>query len=515
MILVAPRPSRRTFRALPILVAPIAFGCSGDPSGPGGSSGTRPGINIVAGANATDTIGAPLRQALSIVVRDADGNVIPNAVVRFSSEVVKRPDGYSAFSVLLGDLGAVDASSFLAETTSANGEAFARIVMGTVAGAGHIRIEVPQAGLDTTATFTITPGAATKVLLPVADTTVQVGRTLPLSGHVVDRFQNARADVVTYQVSGSGLTLTNGQVSASAAARAAVIGRFGALAPDTTWVSVVPAATIAAFHASKVVTVALDGSDLVQIPHTLETQGDGPEWHPDGQSLLALLGTFGEGRTLYRVELNGATQPVIDPSVPAVGYTYSAVYSPDARWVYLARGSCNYASILFRVGLSDPKTVWRVSPTGPDECFELVNHWPSLSPDGTRVAFENQTWNKSGYSVRVMDVGSGATTEIVPGGEHPRWSPKGDLIAYWADQQMWVVRPDGSGARVISPAGHTYAPGAQWSPDGQWVLARFLPRAGWAGTTVALINVTSGLEIPLAWTSGYGDFSLPAWRPTP
>lgn len=508
------RAGRRALVALPVLLAALALGCGSDPSGPGTPSGTSPGINVVAGANVTDTIDALLPLALRVVVRDADGSIIPDAVVRFSSVEIERPGGFRVPSVLLGDLSTEGASSFLAETTSASGEAFARIVMGRFAGTGGVRIEVPQAGINTTASFTIAPGAATTVLLPAADTTIQVGRSLPLSGLVVDRYGNARTDAVTYQVAGTGLTLTNGQVGASAPARAAVMGRFGKLAPDTTWVSVVPAATIAAFHESKLVTVALDGSGLVQIPHTLETQGEGPEWHPNGQSLLTLLGTFGGPRTLYRVELDGAMQPVIDPSTPGTGYTYSAVYSPDARWVYLASGTCNYAAILYRVLLIDPKTIWRVSPTGADECFELVNHWPSLSPDGAQLAFENQTWNRQGYSVRVMDLATGAIRELVAGGQHPRWSPQGDLIAYWADQQIWVARPDGSGARVISPPGHAYVAGVQWSPDGQWVLARFLPRASWAGTTVALINVTTQLEIPLAWTTGYGDFSLPAWKPS-
>jgi hypothetical protein len=36
---------------------------------------------------------------------------------------------------------------------------------------------------------------------------------------------------------------------------------------------------------------------------------------------------------------------------------------------------------------------------------------------------------------------------------------------------------------------------------------------GWAGTTVTLLNVNTGLEIPLSWTTGYGNFPPPVWKP--
>lgn len=505
---------RATLPLLVLLTAPVAS-CGDGSTGPRKDPRGEPGINVVAGANVTDTIDAALPLALRVVVRDTDGRVMPGAVVRFSSVPSERPGGISVPSVLVGDLSAVGASTFLAETTSGAGEALARIVMGRAAGAGGVAIAVPQAGLQATANFTITPGAATKVVLPVADTTIQVGRTIPLAGRIEDRYGNVRTDAATYEVAGTGLTITAGQVSASAPARAAVVGRLGSFAPDTTWVSAVPVATIAAQRGSKLVTAALDGTSLVEIPLSLEAQGIGPEWHPNGQSLLAVLGTFSGPRVPYRVEMGGAIQRVIDPAAPGTGYIYSATYSPDAQWVYLSGGNCNYNAILYRVPVANPQTVERLSPTGMDECFELVNHWPSLSPDGARLTYENQTRNQQGYSVRVMEIATRAITQIVADGQRPRWSPTGGLIAYWADKQIWVVRPDGTGARVVSPPGRAYVPGVQWSPDGQWILARFEPAQGWAGTTVALLNVGTRLEIPLAWTTGYSGIALPAWKPAP
>ena len=505
---------------LVFLAAPVA-GC-GDSTGPDGPPDDRPGINIVAGADLTDTIDAVLPEALRVVVRDTAGRIMPGTVVRFSTVPIDHPAGGTASSVFMGGVNEADVSTFQVETTSAEGVALVRIVLGSAAGSGGVIIEVPEAGLRDTARFTIRPGAAARVVLPVADTAIQVGQTLALGGRVEDRYANPRAEVVRYETTGPGLTLTGGEVSASEPARAAVTAHLdgGTLAPATTWVSVVPDATVALLRGDRIATATLAGTGLTGIPHPLESSHPGIEWHPDGKSLFAVLGTFGGPASLYRVGLDGATELIVTPdtrkdgifSVPGVirGFTYS----PHDDRMYLSGRKCNYNAILYRLPISNPTAMERLSPTGMDECFELVNHWPSLSPDGARLAFENQTGNQEGFSVRVMTVAARSIREIVPGGQHPRWSPTDDLIAYWAADQIWVVRSDGTGRRVVSPAGRAYVPGVRWSPDGTWIVARFHPIPGAGATTVALIDVSTGMEIPLPWTTHSVD-GLPAWKPAP
>ncbi len=512
--------SRRWFHLSSyVMMAGVAAGCGGDSTGPGGN---EPGINIVAGANVTDTVDTPLPLALRVVVRDQAGRPVPGAVVRFSSVPIARESGVMVPSVLVGDLTTIGEFSFLAETTSAEGIASVRVVLGTTAGAGGIAVAVPEAGLEDTARFTILPGAPARVTLPIADTTLQVGRTIALGGRVEDRLGNARTGAVTYDAVATGLTISNGQLTVTAPARASVVARLSGsgLAPDTMWVSVVPAATIAVRRGTRLMIGTLEGTGLTEIPHTLDANDYGPEWHPSGQSLLAVVGSYSEMYSLYRVELNGAKQLIVTPtsssanSFAVPGEILGITYSPGGEWIYLSGGNCNYNAILYRIPVANRHAIERLSPASTSECFELVNHWPSLSPDGARLAYENQTWNRSGYSVRVMTIATREIVEIVPGGQRPRWSPAGNLIAYWDDNQIWVVRPDGTEARAVSPPGHVYQPGVQWSPDGKWIIARFAPRQGWAGTTVALLNVDTGLEIPLAWTTGYGPYGLPAWKPT-
>ena len=477
---------------------------------------------MIAGANVSDTIDAVLPQLLRVVVLDEARKPVAGAIVRFSSVPMDEPGRPQVPSVLARALSDDVDRTFVAETTSADGVASVRVRMGEVSGAGELEISVPVAGLIDTARYTVLPGLPARVTLPVADTTVQVGRTFALDGRVEDRHYNRRPESVTYALAGQGISISAAQVVTSAPARAAVVGRLdrSSIAPDTTWVSVVPAATILIRRGAKFVTGPLDGTAFVAIPHDLEASDFGLEWQPDGQSFLALLGTFSTRKALYRVSLNGSMQLLASGSgTGAGGIPVPAVMdggfsdSPDGQWVYMSAGNCNFSEIIYRLRLTNPQGIDRLSPPGGNECFELVNKWPSGSPDGTQLAFENQTGNRIGYSVRVLTLATRSVREIASGGQRPQWAPSGDLIAYTLNNQIWTIRADGTGARVVSPPGRKYVPGVKWSPDGQWILAAFEPLVGWAGTTITLLHVSSGLEIPLSWTMASGNFPPPAWKP--
>src|SRR5689334_4538785 len=147
---------------------------------------TRPGINIIAGANVTDTIDAVLPEPLTVVIRDQAGEPLAGAIVRFTSVSLDPPVGPRTHVVLIGDLSnqVKIKGTFRAETTSTEGAAAVRITMGDLAGAAGVEISVPDANLIDTVRYTVLPGQPARVTLPVEDTTVQVGRTFALGGRV-------------------------------------------------------------------------------------------------------------------------------------------------------------------------------------------------------------------------------------------------------------------------------------------------------------------------------------------
>ncbi len=92
------------------------------------------------------------------------------------------------------------------------------------------------------------------------------------------------------------------------------------------------------------------------------------------------------------------------------------------------------------------------------------------------------------------------------------WSPRGDLIAFTRMYQgqfyIGVIRPDGSGERLITSAWH--AEGPTWSPNGR-VLSFFKETRGRnKSARIYTIDLTGYNERLLPTP---GDGSDPAWSP--
>lgn len=490
------------------------LGCGGGGDGPttppGGSS--QPALQILAGAGTTDTIEAVPRQALVIRVVGANGKPLAGRIVNFASTPISVPPGTTLPSWIPPTTTAVATvegwSAIGSGITDAEGRVGALVRMGAVAGPAAIVVSVPELGLTTTATYTVTPGAAHALTASPQDTAVYVGATVALKAAMRDRAGNARGDAVTYELTGDRATLSGSTLSATAIGRVRLRARAGAVS-DTMGISIVPRGTIAAYtmvmntgQQLSVYAFDLDGSNFRKVVPSVIGSGYFGEmpavWSRDGATIFYHDNKYDHTRALWAVDVaTGASRRLLSTADQFAHEAWPA-RSHDGHWVYFNGSQFNEAT-LFRVR-TDGTGREQVGPAGAGQ------RQPSPSPDGTRVAFS------SGGTLAVMDLASKQATSLGLTASAPAWSPLGDLIAYVSATDYYntgavhVARPDGSGARVVT-TGAGYLGRLDWSPDGKYLIA-----ANNTGSLV-VIDVATGEEMPVRLMAAGQSFLSPSWKP--
>jgi len=487
----------------------------------------KPGITIIGGADVTDTIDAILSKPLRVVVRDASGRIMPRTQVSFGPARVPLPSG--------GDLSFEDARVFAGdfhggatEVTSDEGIAATRVQLGELLGPASLVIRVQATGAEDTAHFVVKAGARAGVRVTPMDSAFTVGGSLALSATAIDRVRHPvpAPEPLTFRAIDPAVSVSpTGVVQSSVYARARIEVSSGPTKPETVWVSVVPRGTFAARFNDSLAVMAIDGSGR----RFLATAGrpSDPEWSADGLAVFARVAATVGRPPLYRMGLDGSASLVL-PGAPTSA-VQSYVAAPIHSWAPMADGSLLAAvnecgnKVLYRFSGSGASAVAaRISPQVPyghNDCYDTFQHSPWPSPDGTRVVYQNDS---SSYiyppTLEIRTIATGALTPLNVVGERPRWSAAADLIAYYRNDQLWVVRPDGSGKRVVSPPTGQFFTEVSWSPDGRWLLARAnVVTSRGLMSELTVIEVATQLELPLHFTltDTRIEYGAGAWSPVP
>jgi Tol biopolymer transport system component len=142
---------------------------------------------------------------------------------------------------------------------------------------------------------------------------------------------------------------------------------------------------------------------------------------------------------------------------------------------------------------------------------KLDNADPSLSPDGTKVAFDRTSSDGSGKTLGIWTAKTDGSRlrQLVKVGQHPLWSPTGGKVAYVAlggkSVALRLISAAGGTSRALVPRNVENVFG--WSPDGRYIA--FETGVGTLGR-LAVVDVATGTVRSLV-RLGYAPTA--AWSP--
>jgi dipeptidyl aminopeptidase/acylaminoacyl peptidase len=245
--------------------------------------------------------------------------------------------------------------------------------------------------------------------------------------------------------------------------------------------------------------------------------GDGPEWAPDGGSILFQSG-LGGGAGLWSIRPAGGFPTRLVPALGSVPYqaSYMPRWSPDGAWIAYASGRSG-ATEIWLWSARDGREV-QLTRLGQTRINSMA--W---SPDGRRIAFAGD--RQGSYDIWTVTVPGGEVTRLTTDGRYevfPSWTPDGRTLLYvqldedWVDHDVMAMPAEGGPARLVvrDTSFFDYGAGRTFgypmvSPDGRWVLFRS-HRSGWINYWVAPLD---GRGAPRQVAPEEADQSGGAWSP--
>jgi TolB protein len=230
-----------------------------------------------------------------------------------------------------------------------------------------------------------------------------------------------------------------------------------------------------------------------------------PRFAPTTQE-ITYLSYFNNKPRVYLFNIDSGRQELLG-DFP--GMTFAPRFSPDGNAVVMSLAQ-NGNTDIYSLDLRTRRQT-RITDN------PSIDTSPSFSPDGKRITFESDrsgtqqlyTANVDGSEVKRITFSAGRYAT-------PVWSPRGDLIAFTriADGRFYigVVRPDGTGERLLTEAFHVEGP--TWAPNGR-VLMYFKERPIGEGgrqrqARLYSIDLTGRNERVVVTPT---DGSDPAWSP--
>jgi Tol biopolymer transport system component len=227
-------------------------------------------------------------------------------------------------------------------------------------------------------------------------------------------------------------------------------------------------------------------------------------WSPDGTH-VAVTSTIDQIRKVTVVATDGSAATTLE-----LGMSVSNVsWRPNGKELVFVGEDSEASGTTYGLYLvnADGRGL---RPILPANSLEFGWQSPTLSPDGTTVAFARWGGGLSQDGINIVDVSSGATRVLdfegqVDSDEYlPEFSPDGTHLAFArflnGEYQLAVVPVGGGGQAVpIGPrfSEATAEPFLSFSPDGALILGNY-PADG----STWLLNVAGGNDRQMSWPPG-------------
>jgi Tol biopolymer transport system component len=229
-------------------------------------------------------------------------------------------------------------------------------------------------------------------------------------------------------------------------------------------------------------------------------KGTLPVWTHDSRSLLVQRPrTPPKSPTIHVVSVDGGGERRL-----AVGS--APVLAHRSSRVAFIRDVFGVSSSLYTISL-DGTGLRRLARMKGQAIFRQ----PSWLPDESGVAVIER---KAGLRQPLVTFSTtGARRVVAPTvGETYDWSPNGDLVAYTRDENLYVVRPDGT---EVEAYGQSNAIDIEWSPDGKRIAYSVQETAETDVETVGLYLIDLDKDERRRFVITDGTIAYLDWRPEP
>ncbi len=429
--------------------------CGGDDDPPDDTPGR---IAILTGIGQADTVGAILPVPVGFQLLSRGGVPIPNAPLVIQAAFQK-----------LGISTAVDGpfERSVFPVTDGKGRASVWVQVGGVGADLRIAAYTPDTSASTELTVTGLPGKPAVVEIESPDTVMGLGTVKTFSALVTDRSGYPTIPQPEWSVRGSALSHAGPVVSATAIAPGMLIATAGEVR-DSIRIVVPPAGRMVGYDRGRLSAIDLDGRNEIFLAFSFAARAS---FLPDGDVVATMNGV------LTRISPAGVQSPFLRTDAPG------PVGESDA----LPDGSVttSWGGRLYRVSADGQS--W--APVSPEGNYARAR----LSPDLTFLGFE-----RTGETAITVQTRATGAEHTLPGpATGVNWSDDSQWIASGLGYNLGIrlIRPDGSGTRILAPTWVVDLERLAWSEDGRWLLAYVIVAPGLYRNLV--VEAETGMELPL------------------